>query len=158
MTTVIVPLLTYCTKKINALRSIIRFGKDRNLSFSDKDELPGAVIALDARKRKLLFFRKSTYRQSCMIIDLQHVNSCSIVRKYENIDAGALRVNKLASYLKSISLCLRFTNNPGMVTIPFFESHYNRKDDIDHLDRKAGQWSRLVSKQPLLLDNSKLIR
>jgi hypothetical protein len=149
MTTMIVPLLKYCNNKINALRTIVRFGKDRNLSFSNKDELPGSVIALDARKEKLLFFRKSSYRQSCMIIDLQHINSCSIIRKYEEIDAGGLRANRLAAYLKSISLCLRFTNHNRVVTIPFFESDYNRKADIDCLDRKADQWSRLVSKRSL---------
>ena len=84
-----------------------------------------------------------------MIVDLNHIKSCSIIRKYNSIDAGALGANKLAAYLKSISLCLRFANNPHMVTIPFFESHNNLVDDIDHLDRKAAQWSRLLS-GPLL--------
>jgi hypothetical protein len=146
MTTVIVPLFKYFNKKIKGFWNITRFGKARNLSFSNKDVLSGSVIALDARKRKLLFFRKSDYRQSCMIIDLKQMHSCSIVREYNGINAGELKKKKLHTYLKSICINLRFKNNEKVVAIPFFQSGYSIDDDIEGLDLKADEWKLILLK------------
>ena len=131
---------------MNGIWNMTRFGKARNLVFSNKDELSGSIIAMDKRKGKLLFFRKSTYRQSCMIIDLGQIDSCSIVRQYSSINAGELKKKGLPAFLKSIMLFLRFKNNGIAIRIPFYESHYNVSDDIEQLNEKANKWVLIVSK------------
>ena len=146
MTTTIVPLFKYFNKKINGIWDMTRFGKDRNLFFSNKDVLSGSVIANDARKRKLLFFRKSDYRQSCMIINLEEMDSCSIVRQYNAINAGELRHRKLNTFLKSICLNLRFKNQTETITIPFYESGFSADQDIQRLEIKANKWKLILSK------------
>lgn len=145
MTITIVPLFKYFNKKINGIWNMTRFGKDRNLFFSNKDVLSGSVIANDARKRKLLFFRKSGYRQSCMIIDLEQLDNCSIIRQYHEINAGELKHKKLHEFLKSICLNLRFKNQTQTIAIPFYESSFSNAGDIERLETKANKWKLILS-------------
>jgi hypothetical protein len=146
MTTTIVPLFTYLNKKIKGAWNMTRFGKDRNLFFSNKDVLSGSVIANDARKRKLLFFRRSDYRQSCMIINLEELENCSVVRQYNEINAGELKHKKLHRFLKSIYLKLHFKNQTQTVAIPFYESGFSSDQDIERLEIKANKWKLILSK------------
>ena len=146
MTITIVPLVKYVNKKIKGVWNMTRFGKDRNLFFSNKDVLSGSVIANDARKRKLFFFRKSDYRQSCMIINLEQLDNCSIIRQYHEINAGELKHKKLHRFLKSICLNLRFKNQTKTITIPFYESGFSSDKDIERLEIKANKWKGILSK------------
>ena len=146
MTTIIVPIVNYVNKKIGGVWNMTRFGKDRNLSFSNRDVLGKSVIALDNRKRKLLFFRQSEYRQSCLIVDLNNIDSCSIYRQYNGFNAGSLQKHKLHTYLTHISLFLRFKNMERNIVIPFFESHYNNEEDVVRLEGKAHKWRGIISK------------
>lgn len=146
MTATIVPLFKYFNKKIKGAWNMARFCKDRNLFFSNKDVMPGSLIANDAGKRKLLFFRRSDYRQSCMIINLEEMENCSIVREYNAIDAGELKHKKLHKFLRSICLHLHFKNQTQPITIPFYESGFGNDQDIESLEIKANKWKLILSK------------
>lgn len=91
MTTVIVPFYSYLNTRIKRLWNLTKIAKTRSLYLSIHDEVGANVIALDARKRKLLYLRKAPNTSSCLIIDLTNLEDCSITKEYDSIDAGELK-------------------------------------------------------------------
>ena len=120
--------------------------KDKNVSFSKEEALGENLIAIDTDKRKLMYFKKDTNIPSFLMIDLQDVDSCTIKKQYKSTDAGALKKNKLADYMKNIFLQLDFKNGSRKVDLPFFEDQKDKPEDIEQLEAKAKEWERMVTK------------
>jgi len=146
MTTVIVPMYGYLNRKIKGLLNLEKIAKTRSLHFSSEDEVGTNVIALDARKRKLLYLKKAPDISSCLIIDLNNLVSCSIRKQYDSINADELKTKKLHDFLKSIFINLSFKNGSGTLSLPFYDAQTDKQEDVEEAEAKAKKWETIVSK------------
>ncbi len=146
MTILIVPITKYSNSKRNGLISINALFKNYNLYFSKHEVLGNKIIGLDHIKRKLLFFKQGKQRSSCCLIDLKDVESCSVKKVYQNIEAGALNKRRLEEFLTTIALKLGFKNGRKALVLPFYEVASNSFDAVMELDAKAKAWRELLVK------------
>jgi hypothetical protein len=144
MTTIIVPLYGFLNRSIKRLFNLAKVAKERKLHFSNFDEVGSNVIAIDTRKRKLLYANKSP-DSSCLIVDLKNLQECTIKTQYDSINAGDLNKKKMSDFLKSIFLNLRFRNGSPPVTLPLYDVQKNNGHNVDLLETKAKKWRALVS-------------
>lgn len=146
MTTLILPLYRYINSKIKRLLNINELAKRSKWCLSKHDILGTKFIGVDILKRKLFFIEQNNDKPACMVIDLKDVESCSIKKQYNNIDAGALKKKKLHEFLTTIFLQLRFKHNSTLVDLPFFEKKKDKTLNIEELEAKAKAWETTVSK------------
>jgi hypothetical protein len=146
MRTVIVPFAGFLNSKFKKLCSIAKLARRTRLTISNQDELGANVIALDIRKRKLLYARRTPGAPSCLIIDLNSLDACSIRKEYGSINAGELKTNKLHHFLKGIFLKLVFKNGSGAVSLPLYDAQKESLDNVEQLEAQAKKWENLVSK------------
>lgn len=146
MTTIVVPFYGYLNSKIKRLWSITKFAKRRSLFFTSHDEIGANLIALDAQKRKLLYFKKRSNGSCCLIVDLSNLEKCSIKKEYNSINAGELKSKKLHRFLKGIFLNLGFKNPSRVVTLPFYIAETDLQEDVAQAEVSAKKWEEIVSK------------
>ena len=145
MTTIIVPFSENVNSRIKRLWNITRLAKRRSFNISNKEEVGGNVIALDVVKRKLLYAKINPHTSSCLIINLNNLERCTIRKEYNSINAGELKTKKLHHFLKSIFLHLVFKNSSGTLSLPFFDVRKEKQVDIEQLEAKAKKWKNIVS-------------
>lgn len=109
-----------------------------------RDKLGNSEIVLDAEKKQLLFAGRGVQTASCLIIDLNTLNRCSITKEYDIIKAGALKRNKLRRFLKTIFLHLRSGKEPVM--LPVYNAQQDVHADVRLLEGKAKKWQHIISK------------
>lgn len=109
-----------------------------------RDKLGNGKITLDIAKKQLLFLTNSTQTASCLVIDLNTLNRCSVTKEYDTIQAGALKRNKLCRFLKNIYLNLESGNEP--VTLVVYNANQDTRADVRLLERKAKKWQSIISK------------
>jgi hypothetical protein len=145
MTTIIIPVIRYIKRKIRGVLCISKIAKKRRLYISAQDELGDNVIALDSRKRKLLFMRKASAASSYLVIDLKHLETCTVKKQYGSIKPGELPKRKVTDFLRSIFLHLQFKNGSAPVTLPLYEEKNVQVEDVEQLEAKARKWQTMVS-------------
>jgi hypothetical protein len=145
MTTIIIPVIRYIKRKIRGVLCIAKIAKKRRLYISAQDELGDNLIAIDSRKRKLLFIRKASPASSYLVIDLKHLQDCTVKKQYGSIKPGDLRKKKLSGFLKSIFLHLHFKNGSEPVSLPLYEEKNVHVQDVEQLEAKARKWQTMVS-------------
>ena len=146
MTTIIVPLYGHLKNGFKRLWSITKLAKKRRLNISMLDEVGANVIALDDVKRKLLFTKSAPGTSSCLIIDLDNLETCILKKEYNSINAGDLKKKKLHQFLKSMFLHLVFKNGTGPVSLRLFDSQNRQQDNVAEIEEKAAKWQTIVSK------------
>lgn len=109
-----------------------------------RDKLGNSIIALDAEKKQLLFLTKKSQTASCIMIDLNDLNKCSVTKEYHSIKAGDLKRNKLFRFLKNIFLNLHSGTKP--VTLSVYNAQQDSNADVRLLESKAKKWQNIVSK------------
>ena len=143
MRTIIVPLYGYLNSRIKKLWNITKLAKKRSVHFLNQEEVGVNVMALDALKRRLLYARK-TQTTSCLIIDLNDLQACSLKKEYSSITAGDLKSKKLHHFLKSVFLNLVFKN--GTVSLPLYDAQKQQQGDVEQLETQAKKWQNNLSK------------
>ncbi|WP_018614660.1 hypothetical protein [Segetibacter koreensis] len=146
MTTIIVPFSKNLNSRIKRLWNITKLAKRRSFDISNKEEVGGNVIALDVAKRKLLYAKITPHTSSCLIINLNNLEKCTIKKEYHSINAGELKTKKLHQFLKSIFLHFVFKNGSGTLSLPFFDARKEQQVNIEQLEAKAKKWETIVSK------------
>lgn len=111
--------------------------------FKTRDKLGSGMIALNSEKSQLLFLTTKPQTDSCLVIDLNKLNGCSVTKEYESIKAGDLKGNKLSRFLKNIFFNLRSGNDP--VKLSVYNSEENPNADVRLLESKAKKWQKIVS-------------
>jgi hypothetical protein len=152
MRTVIVTFFGYLNNRIRRHWNISKLAKRRNLNISNQDEVGDYSIALDNKKRKLLYAKTCPDVSSCLLIDLNDLEACSIKKEYNSINAGELKTKQLHNFLRSVYLNLAFKNEPGIVSLTLFDARNEHQGDIEQVEAQARKWERIVSKSlPLRL-------
>jgi len=146
MITIVAPIYRYFNGKIKALRRRSKLAYKKKLLFWKQEVLGRNAIALDITKRKVLYFNQINEKSTCLIIDLKDVNSCTIKRQYQSINAGGLVQKKLQDYLESILLHFSFKNCNRAVSLTFYEEQKNKKEEAECLEIKAKDWETTISK------------
>lgn len=146
MTTMIVPFYGYLNNKITRVLNINKLAKRRRSGFSRGDEVGANIIALDLPKRKLLYVKKASGTSSCLIIDLNNLERCTIKKEYNSINAGELNTKKLHQFLKSIFLNLVFKNGSPAVSLSLFDAQKDQQNNVEKLEAQAKKWKTIVSK------------
>ena len=137
MTTIIVPLYGFSNSRKKRLFNLGKIAKKEKLHFSNFDEVGSNVIAIDSTKRKLLYVNNSPVTSSCLIVDLNNLQECTIRKLYDSINAGDLNKKKMSHFLKNIFLNLRFRNGSPSVTLPLYEAQKSYGDNVEELETKA---------------------
>lgn len=146
MRTVIVPGYGFLSSRFRKLWNITSLAKRQGLHLLNHEVVGAHVIALDASKRKLIFANTSPVSSSCLIIDLNNLETCSIKKEYTSIDAGALKNRKLYHFLKSVFLNLVFKNSSDTLALPLFNAQNEEVKNIEHLEAQAKRWESIISK------------
>jgi hypothetical protein len=146
MTMIIVPFYGYLNSRIKRLLNITKVAKRGSLNMANQEEVGGNVIALDVAKRKLLYMKKTPGISSCVMVDLDHLERCTIRKEYNSINAGELKTKKLHNFLKSIFLHLVFKNGKETLSLPLFDAQKEQQGNIEQLEAQARKWETLVSK------------
>ncbi|MDB5246839.1 MAG: hypothetical protein JWQ40_1233 [Segetibacter sp.] len=146
MTTIVVPFYGYLNSRMKKLWNITKLAKRRSLNIANQDEVGANVIALDVVKRKLLYANKTANTSSCLIIDLNNLERCTIKKEYNSINAGELETKKPHHFLKSIILNLVFKNGPRTLSLSLFDAQKEQQGNIEQLEAQAKKWEALVSK------------
>ena len=146
MTTIIFPLYGFLNSRKKRGFNLGKIAKERKLHFSNFDEVGSNVIAIDSTKRKLLYVNNSPVTSSCLIVDLNSLQECTIRKLYDSINAGDLNKNKMSHFLKNIFLNLRFRNGSPSVTLPLYEAQKSYADNVEELETKAKKWRNILSK------------
>ncbi|KAA9038000.1 hypothetical protein FW778_14630 [Ginsengibacter hankyongi] len=136
-------------QKQNAMNTFFnclsKTGSLNKLNFTSQEFLNNIAIGLDAPQRKLLILTRvdrDVYRDR--IINLDHVQCCSVKKNYDYINAGDLKTNRLEKHLEEIVLHMNLYDGSS-ADIPFY-SHIN-----DHISRvieteeKAKRWEAIIS-------------
>ncbi|GEO07813.1 hypothetical protein [Segetibacter aerophilus] len=144
MRTIIVPLYGYLNSRIKKLWNLTKFAKKRSLHFSSHDEVGANIMALDVLKRKLLYAAKTPGTTSCLIIDLNDLQACSVKKEYSGIAPGELKSKKLHHFLKSIFLNLVFKNRT--VSLRLYDAKKQQQGGVEQLETQAKKWQRDLSK------------
>ena len=140
------PFAGFLNSRFKRLFNISRLARRARLSISTQDNVGANVLALDSAKRKLLYAKTTPGTSSCLIIDLNSLEACSIKKEYSSINAGELKTKKLHHFLKSVFLKLVFKNGTGAVSLPLFDAQKESLDNLEQLEAKARKWEKLVSK------------
>ncbi len=146
MTTIIVPYDTYSNGRIIRIDNLAKLAIKRNLKITNKDELGSNVIALDEARGKLLYAATEPGTASCLILDLNKMESCTIKKEYNSIAAGDLLKNKLHHFLHRIYLKLVFKNRSGSVSLPILDSKKQATENVEQLEKLASKWQKIVAK------------
>jgi hypothetical protein len=145
MTTIKVPLYGFISSRVKRLFNVAKVAQEQHLRFSSFDEVGNGVIAIDTIKRKLFYLNNAPNDASCLIIDLQGVDGCTIKKQYDGINAGDLHTRNISHFLKSIFLHLSFKNNAAAVTLSLYQAQNDKFDDVEQLEAKAKKWETIVS-------------
>ena len=130
-------------------------GSLHKLNFTSQEFLNNIALGLDAPQRRLLILTRvdrDIYRDR--IINLDHVQCCSVKKNYGYINTGDLKTNKQEKHLEKIMLHMSLYD--GSSTDISFYSHIN--DPISRAietEEKAKRWEAIIN--PLLNDPSLLI-
>ena len=146
MTTIIVPFHEYSNGRVKKLWNITKLAKRRSLSISNQDEVGTNVIALDVVKRKLLYANTSPGTSSCLIVDLNNLEKCTVKKEYNSINAGDLMKKKLHHFLKRVFLHLVFKNRSGEISLPMFDAQREQNNNVEHLETIVKKWESIVTK------------
>ncbi|MES2645872.1 MAG: hypothetical protein V4717_03265 [Bacteroidota bacterium] len=145
MTTIIVPFDSYSNGRVIRIENLSKLAVKRNLTITDKDEVGTNVIALDETKGKLLYAATEPGTASCLILDLNKIESCTIKKEYKSIAAGELLKNKLHHFLHHINLKLVFKNRSGSVSLPILDPKKQVTQNVEQLERLATKWQKIVA-------------
>lgn len=145
MRTTKIPLYGFLNSRIQRLKNLAKIAMSSRLNISNLDDVGNNVIAMDPVQKKLLYLEHEPGNSSCLIVDLNNLQDCSIKKQYNGIKAGGLTNKKMEAYLKNIFLNLRFKHDAAPVTLSLYESLKDKQDDIEQLEVKAKKWQQLVS-------------
>ncbi|MBS1597470.1 MAG: hypothetical protein JST75_04550 [Bacteroidetes bacterium] len=137
MNTISIPLYVFFNGTGELSKAIEKFARSRRLYFSRLEEISGNLIALDKVKRKLLYFKTNVLLPKCLIVDLRNVDSCTVVKQYDEKEKGKLR---------TLLLSFRFLNNSSPVSLPFYENLDHGSKEIAQAELKAQLWKAEVLK------------
>jgi hypothetical protein len=146
MATMIVPLYGLLKKRTDAPIKLSRIAKARRLTFSSVLKIGSYIIAVDNIRKKLLYFKNRSHTKTCVMIDLNQVDACSISKQYNSIEAGALNGTKLSVFLKSIYMILRFNKMKESVSIPLYESGKDHTSNLEDLEWQVKTCELTISK------------
>jgi len=129
------------------LYRIQALGAKHQLTFSSQELLKNYVIGLDGVHRKLtVIHAPDTTKCDAAVVDLAEVKRCSVKKQYGTISGGALKQQKLDSYLEQIVLCLELKDEKDTVEIPFYQAIANHAGESLELEQKAKRWEVILSK------------
>jgi hypothetical protein len=146
MATIILPLYGLMKKRMNRPLSISSIAKAQRLTFSKILKVGTYIIAIDAMRKKLLYFKNKEHTKTCVVIDLSHVAACSTRKEYNPIAAGALNKRKLSDFLKSIHMILCFKKHQGSVSIPLYETGAEQFKELEELEEHVKSCEITISK------------
>ena len=146
MATIIVPLYGLMKKRMNRPFRISDIAKAQRLTFSKILQVGTYIIAIDAIRKKLLYFKNKEHTKTCVVIDLTHVAACSTLKEYNPIAAGALGKRKLSDFLKSVHMILRFKKQQGSVSIPLYEPSAEQFKELEELEQHVKSFEITISK------------
>ena len=146
MTTIIVPFHEYSNGRVKKFWNITKLAKRRSLSISNHDEIGTNAIALDVAKRKLLYANTAPGTSTCLIVDLNNLEKCTVKKEYNSINAGDLLKVKLHHFLKRIFLQLVFKNRSGTISLPMFEAQHEQNSNVEQLETIVKKWETIVTK------------
>jgi hypothetical protein len=145
MTTIILHLSHYLKNNFKRFNKFNKLSRKLKLTTTKKDVLGNRLIGLDIMKKKLVYLRNYSKKINCIVVNLKNLESCSLKKQYDSIEAGGLKHKKLHEYLKSVCLELRFENNPKVMTLSFFEKQKDKLYHLPHLEAKAREWEKTLS-------------
>lgn len=128
------------------LNRLSQAGSSNNLSFSSQELLSNMALGLDGLRRELLVltrFKNGDYFD--FMIHLNDVQSCSVKKVYDYINAGDLKSGKPEKHLEEIVLHIELYSQ-GHADIPFYNHIDNRVDEVADMEHKAKQWETMLSK------------
>jgi len=131
--------------KIDYLR-FSELGSRLNVSFSSYEAIGNKIIGMDGIKRKVLVAEKNNGLNLRNIIELSKVIAITVKKIYTSIKAGELKKRKMEDFLQSIHLHFQFEEEKESVVLPFYERKINKVHDLPRLEKKAGNWQRVLSK------------
>ena len=146
MTTIIVPFDTYSNGRIIKIKNLAKLAIKRNLTITNRDEVGTNIIAVDVGKGKLLYAATEQGTASCLIIDVNKLESCTIKKEYNSIGAGDLLKNKLHHFLNRIYLKLVFRNRSGTVSLPIFDPQKQQNENVEQMETVALKWQRIITR------------
>jgi len=117
-----------------------------NLSFSSRLNFGNKVIALDGKKKCLLFVEANKEPAQPSIIDLDKVSSVSVRKSYGSINQGALKTKGIEEFLKKVDLQFQFRDSSEPFVIPFYNYETDDKRNRAKLARSAKNWQLILSK------------
>ncbi len=132
------------SSRIKKIWSATKNTKRNTSSFLSQDDVGVKVIALDAHKRKLLYFKRTANASSCLLIDLRHLEKCSVRKEYNNINAGDLKTRKLQSFIENIFLNIGFKDGSDLIALRLYEAKTDGQQDVAQIEVKARKWEMIV--------------
>lgn len=146
MKMLIVPFYGYLNGKVKKLWNIKKVAKMRNFQLSNHDEVGTHVLAIDKFNRSLLVAKNSIKTNSCLIVDLNKLEACSVKKEYGCINAGEVKTKKLTHFLERIFLNLVFKNDKKVFSLQLFDAEKEQVSNIEHLEWQVRRWENTVSK------------
>ena len=140
------PFQKFTYNRLKKKLSLTDLGKKQNLVLSNQDELGPNLLALDEENRKLFYANNYPGDCSYVIVDLNHLEICTVKKEYQSIRAGKLDTKKLHHFLKSIFLNLVFKHGSGSLSLPLFDARNQKQHNAEHFEAKAKKWEIIISK------------
>lgn len=134
-------------KKMKQFLYLSEQGTKNDLRFSSQEVIGNKIIALDGRKRTLLLLEERDGRKLHHTIDLEEVESCTLKKIYNRINAGDLKRKKVEEFLSTIALQFDFKNKKQRpVVLNFYDRGTNYITELKPLEAKAKGWQTVLSK------------
>jgi hypothetical protein len=132
-------------KRNRLLDQFSQAASENNLSLSNQQVLPDAILGLDVMNRKLLVLESEDDAYKGTIINLDEVKSCSVKRQYLTTNAGTLKNRLMEEHLQKLVLEFSFKDEKRKIEIPFFHFNRNHIYQLKELEQKAKYWEDSLS-------------
>jgi len=123
---------------IISVLSYLRAGPYR---FSRKDAVGNQRLALDAVRKKLLFWKSGGRSARCLVVNLKQLAACTVIREYEPIGAGGLKRKSLEHYVKKVAICMRFRNQAPAIILPLYDNREHEPSLVLEAEAAAARWN-----------------
>lgn len=102
------------------------------------------IIGIDNLKKMLLIYEFENSNNP-ILIHLDHIHACTLVKEYGHLDAGNEKNPRMERFLESIDLKFTIKNKSEYISVSLYENHVNTIDQMVDLEARGRDWEAVLS-------------
>ena len=122
-----------------------KLGLQLNLAISHCEMIGAFVMGMDVERKKLVIADYKNRLNYLHTVEIDALKSVSIMKVYNAIRPGELKVNKMNDFIKSIQIRMIFRDGRESIVLPVYRNNAAGSDEVYRIDLKISRWYRMLS-------------